>query len=103
MQSLRQESLGYSAEDLAALDVREPLPEQRPRELPAHNGFGSWEDSAQNCTSLVKHIIFSMADPTYTSFWVHEGHQRWNRPCLFSWIPCVTMWCCHGCGACPGT
>ncbi len=45
-----QESLGYSA---PALDVREPLPAQRPRELPAHNGFGSWEDSAQNCTSLV--------------------------------------------------
>ena len=53
MQLLWQESLGYSAEDLTALDVREPLPEQRPRELPAHNGFGSWEDSAQNCTSLV--------------------------------------------------
>ena len=52
---LRQESLGYSAEELAALDVREPLPEPGARELPAHNGFGSWEDSAQNCTSLASH------------------------------------------------
>ena len=54
LQVLWQESLGYSAEDLTALDVREPLPQQRPRELPDHNGFGSWEDSAQNCTSLVR-------------------------------------------------
>lgn len=50
---LRQENLGYGAAELAALDVREPLPEPASRQLPAHNGFGSWEDSAQNCTSLV--------------------------------------------------
>ena len=35
------------------LNVREPLPEPASRQLPAHNGFGSLEDSAQNCISLV--------------------------------------------------
>ncbi len=48
-----QENLGYSTEELSSLDVREPVPGPAPRELPPPNGFGSWEDSAQNCTSLV--------------------------------------------------
>ena len=51
---LQQENLGFSAEELVPLNVREPLPEQASRQLPAHNGFGSLEDSAQNCISLVR-------------------------------------------------
>ena len=51
---LQQENLGFSAEELMPLNVREPLPEPASRQLPAHNGFGSLEDSAQNCISLVR-------------------------------------------------
>ena len=51
---LQQEHLGYSAEELEPLNVRESLPEPASRQLPAHNGFGSMEDSAQNCISLVR-------------------------------------------------
>ena len=50
---LQQENLGFSAEELVPLNVREPLPEPISRQLPVHNGFGSLEDSAQNCISLV--------------------------------------------------
>ena len=51
---LQQENLGFSTEELVPLNVREPLPEPASRQLPAHNGFGSLEDSAQNCLSLVR-------------------------------------------------
>ena len=86
MQVLWQESLGYSAEDLTALDVREPLPEQRPRELPAHNGFGSWEDSAQNCTSLVCHQTLHGCMHT------HSPHTFWESRCLTAFISIAPLW-----------
>ena len=56
---LQQENLGFSVEELVPLNVREPLPEPASRQLPAHNGFGSLEDSAQNCISLV-HAVESL-------------------------------------------
>lgn len=50
---VRQEHLNYSDEELMPVDVREPVPAAPGRQLPEYNGFGSLEDSAQNCTSLV--------------------------------------------------
>jgi EF-hand domain-containing protein 1 len=35
------------------LDIREPVPEAPKAPLPPYNGFGSLEDSAQSCTSLI--------------------------------------------------
>ena len=57
---LQQENLGFSAEELVPLNVREPLPKPASRQLPVHNGFGSLEDSAQNCISLVGVVWTSM-------------------------------------------
>jgi hypothetical protein len=48
-----QENLGYSAEMMAPVDVREPVPEKRTRVLPPYNGYGSLEDSAENCKHLI--------------------------------------------------
>ena len=45
--------MGSSDEELCAVDITEPVPPSPAKQLPAYNGFGSPEDSAQNCTSLV--------------------------------------------------
>lgn len=45
--------MGSSDEELCAVDITEPVPSPPTKQLPAYNGFGSQEDSAQNCTSLV--------------------------------------------------
>lgn len=40
--------------DMASIDIVAPeAPAAKARVLPPHNGFGSFEDSAQNCTSLI--------------------------------------------------
>jgi hypothetical protein len=49
-----QAKLGWSAEETAPIDVSEAVSLPHPRQLPPHNGFGSEEDSAQNCISLVR-------------------------------------------------
>ena len=49
-----QAKLGWSAEETASMDVSEHINLPHPRQLPPHNGFGSEEDSAQNCISLVQ-------------------------------------------------
>lgn len=44
---------GFTDEMLEALDVREPVePLPRPA-LPPYNGYGTLEDSKQNCVALV--------------------------------------------------
>jgi len=46
-------NLGYSEEDLAALDVAEPIvPLPKPAVAP-YNGYGTLEDSLQNCMALL--------------------------------------------------
>lgn len=50
---LCQENMGSSNEELCAVDVTEPVSAAPAKQLPEYNGFGSLEDSAQNCTSLV--------------------------------------------------
>ncbi len=45
--------MGSSDEELCAVDVTEPVDAAPAKQLPEYNGFGSLEDSAQNCTSLV--------------------------------------------------
>ena len=51
--TLVQEHMGSSEEELAAIDVMEPVKPAPVRSLPPHNGFGSAEDSAQNCLNLL--------------------------------------------------
>ncbi|CAL8469429.1 g8970 [Coccomyxa elongata] len=48
-----KENMGSSDEELCAVDITEPVPPPPAKQLPAYNGFGSPEDSAQNCTSLI--------------------------------------------------
>lgn len=49
-----QEKLGCMAEEMAPIAISAPEAPLAPkRTLPAYNGFGSFEDSAQNCTSLL--------------------------------------------------
>ena len=48
-----QGNVGYSPEMMAPVDIREPLPSDRGSTLPPYNGFGTLEDSAQNCRHLV--------------------------------------------------
>jgi len=48
-----QDNLGFAEDELAPIDVREPIiPKPRPA-LPAYNGYGTIEDSLQNCLSLM--------------------------------------------------
>jgi hypothetical protein len=51
-----QESQGCSVAELAAINVAERIPAPAPRELPPYNGFGSLEDSAQSCRSLIPQV-----------------------------------------------
>ena len=51
-----QESQGCPAAELAAINVAERIPAPAPRELPPYNGFGSLEDSAQSCRSLIPQV-----------------------------------------------
>ena len=48
-----QDNVGYSPEMMAPVDIREPLPSDRSSTLPPYNGYGTLEDSAQNCRHLV--------------------------------------------------
>ncbi|KAK9831357.1 hypothetical protein WJX81_005284 [Elliptochloris bilobata] len=47
------EDQGCTAAEAAPLDVTEHIPQPAPRPLPPYNGFGSLEDSAQSCRSLI--------------------------------------------------
>eukprot|EP00884_Botryococcus_braunii_P011056 jgi/Botrbrau1/19952/Bobra.0059s0068.1 len=48
-----KQNFGTTEAELEALNIREPIPEVPKAPLPPYNGFGSLEDSAQSCTSLV--------------------------------------------------
>ena len=49
-----KDALGSTEAELAPVDVSLPRAPPPPRELPPHNGFGSFEDSERNCTRLVR-------------------------------------------------
>ena len=51
-----QESQGCSAAEAAPVDMAERIPQPVPRPLPPYNGFGSLEDSAQSCRSLIPQV-----------------------------------------------
>ena len=40
-------------EEFQVVDVSEPEPYPRPREMPPYNGFGSPEDSLASCLNLI--------------------------------------------------
>jgi hypothetical protein len=46
-------NMGYHGSEMEAINVQEVIPNPPKRELPPYNGFGSYEDSKQNCTSLL--------------------------------------------------
>ena len=48
-----QENLSYTSEMMAAVDIKEPIPEKRGKVLPPYNGYGSLADSAENCKHLI--------------------------------------------------
>ena len=49
-----QDKLGFTAEEVAPVEIAAPAAAALPsRTLPAYNGYGSHEDSAQNCISLL--------------------------------------------------
>lgn len=49
-----QDKLGFTAEEVAPVEIAAPAATALPsRTLPAYNGYGSYEDSAQNCISLL--------------------------------------------------
>lgn len=51
--SVLQREFGAAPEDLAPIEVSEPGPQTAPLVIPEWNGYGSLEDSMQNCLSLV--------------------------------------------------
>lgn len=48
-----QENMGYGDAELATVDVKEPLVPKPRAALPPYNGYGTLEDSLQNCLSLI--------------------------------------------------
>uniref|UniRef100_A0A7S0S6H3 EF-hand domain-containing protein n=1 Tax=Chlamydomonas leiostraca TaxID=1034604 RepID=A0A7S0S6H3_9CHLO len=48
-----KENLGFNDDDLAAVDVKEPSSSLPRPALPPYNGYGTLEDSLQNCLALV--------------------------------------------------
>ena len=55
-----QESQGCTAAEAAPIDMAERIPQPAPRPLPPYNGFGSLEDSAQSCRSLIPQVHSTM-------------------------------------------
>lgn len=51
-----QEGQGCTAAEAAPVDMAERIPQPAPRPLPPYNGFGSLEDSAQSCRSLIPQV-----------------------------------------------
>lgn len=47
------DNLGYAPEEMTPIDVREPIQQLPKPALPVYNGYGTLEDSLQNCLSLV--------------------------------------------------
>jgi hypothetical protein len=45
--------LGFTPEELEPLDVGEPVPGLPRPAMPPYNGYGTLEDSKQNCIALV--------------------------------------------------
>ena len=45
--------MGFSDEAMAPVDVKEAVPTRAGRTLPPYNGYGSLEDSAENCKHLL--------------------------------------------------
>lgn len=67
-----QEKLRRTAREMAPIAISAPeAPSAPKRTLPAYNGFGSFEDSAQNCTSLLpqppKKNFYSLMQVTRSS------------------------------------
>ena len=52
-----QKSQGCTAAEAAPVDMAERIPQPAPRPLPPYNGFGSLEDSAQSCRSLIPQVM----------------------------------------------
>lgn len=48
-----QENMAFSDEAMEPVDIREQLPPRAGRSLPPYNGYGSLEDSAENCKHLI--------------------------------------------------
>lgn len=48
-----KENLGFDDSELAAMDVKEPIPALAKPALAPFNGYGTLEDSLQNCLSLI--------------------------------------------------
>lgn len=51
--ALLQTELGYPSEAMEGLDVAEPIPPMPAAALPPYNGYGTLDDSKQNCIALV--------------------------------------------------
>ncbi|PNH03302.1 EF-hand domain-containing family member C2 [Tetrabaena socialis] len=47
------DNLGYTVEELTPVDIKEAIVAKPRAALPAYNGYGTLEDSLQNCLSLV--------------------------------------------------
>lgn len=65
---LLQAELGFPAEALEGLEVAEPIPPMPAAALPPYNGYGTLDDSKQNCIALVpkppKKVSEAAAAPT---------------------------------------
>jgi len=48
-----KDNLGFTDDELSTVEVKEPLPGQPKPAVPPFNGYGTLEDSLQNCMSLV--------------------------------------------------
>ncbi|KAG2435098.1 hypothetical protein HXX76_007184 [Chlamydomonas incerta] len=48
-----KDNLGYTDEEMSPVDIKEPILPKPRAAVPAYNGYGTIEDSLQNCLSLV--------------------------------------------------
>jgi hypothetical protein len=87
---LLQAELGFPAEALEGLEVAEPIPPMPAAALPPYNGYGTLDDSKQNCIALVPKppkkvserqlllLLLLLPPPHADSARTHHLHTTWG-------------------------
>ena len=92
------EHLGWGPEEVTAVNIRQPAPVAPARQLPPYNGYGDPDDSAYNCSRLVRINCFKSLPFTIliAVFWLKLlGLLLGKNKYFFSFNNFLSFFCCR--------